>query len=160
MSGEPVTDTVLKRFDSPDEVREFEKGRGLRHWARVSPGLAVSKAASEIPEQQLEAYTRLVAGHPEIERKGATVPYTSVNGHMFSLLDKTGSMGLRLSRDEREAFLAKYETALFEQYGAVMKEYVSVPGALLDNTGELQPYLEASYVYVKSLKPKPTRKKG
>ena len=36
-------------------------------------------------------------------------------------------MALRLSTDEREQFLKKYKTTLFEAYGAVMKEYVTVP---------------------------------
>jgi hypothetical protein len=39
-----------------------------------------------------------------------------------------------------------------------MKEYVEVPDALLRKTKDLQPYFEASYAYVGSLKPKPTKK--
>jgi TfoX/Sxy family transcriptional regulator of competence genes len=56
--------------------------------------------------------------------------------------------------------LKKYKTTLFEAYGAVMKEYVAVPDTLLKNTKELQKYLELSYEYVKTLKPKPTRQKS
>ena len=40
-------------------------------------------------------------------------------------------MALRLPQDEREHFLEKYKTTLFEAYGAVMQEYVAVPDALL-----------------------------
>jgi hypothetical protein len=40
-----------------------------------------------------------------------------------------------------------------------MKEYVAVPDDMLANTAELKPYLEISYSYVKSLKPKPTTRK-
>ena len=47
-----------------------------------------------------------------------------------------------------------------EAYGAVMSEYVTVPDSLLKNTTELQKYLELSYAYAKTLKPKPTRKKS
>jgi hypothetical protein len=36
---------------------------------------------------------------------------------------------------------------------------VTVPDALLKNTHELQEYLEASYEYAKSLRPKATTKK-
>jgi len=39
-------------------------------------------------------------------------------------------------------------------HGAVMKEYVAVPETLLKNTNELKKYLEISYEYVKTLKPK------
>jgi|GEM_PF-733237 len=56
---------------------------------------------------------------------------------------------------------AKYIRArwLCEQYGAVMKEYVRVPASLLQNTRALAKYLDVSYRYACSLKPKPTTKK-
>jgi TfoX/Sxy family transcriptional regulator of competence genes len=56
--------------------------------------------------------------------------------------------------------LKKYKTTLFSAYGAVMKEYVAVPDALLTHTKELKKYLESSYSYARSLKPKPSRKKS
>lgn len=115
--------------------------------------------SSEIPAGKLAAYDRLIAAHAEIERKGKTNPYTSVNGHMFTHLDKTGTMGIRLPDDEREAFLEKYDSGPYVQYGAVMRGYASVPDELLQNTEELLPYLEKSYAYVSSLKPKPTKQK-
>jgi TfoX/Sxy family transcriptional regulator of competence genes len=106
-------------------------------------------------------YEKLLATHPEIERKGADNPYTAVNGNMFSLLlSPAGRMALRLPEDERERFLKKYKTVLFEAYGALMKEYVAVPDALLENTKELRKYLALSYAYAKTLKPKPTKKKS
>ncbi|MFT5265293.1 MAG: hypothetical protein ACI8YQ_004044 [Polaribacter sp.] len=46
-------------------------------------------------------YDKLIAANPAIERKGKSMPYTSVNGHMFSFLSKEGTMGLRLSREDR-----------------------------------------------------------
>ena len=60
------------------------------------------------PPARLELYERVVATIEAVERKGATMPYTSRNGHMFSFLDPTGSMALRLSADDRDAFLARY----------------------------------------------------
>jgi TfoX/Sxy family transcriptional regulator of competence genes len=47
----------------------------------------------------------------------------------------------------------------FEAYGAVMKEYVTVPESLLRDTKKLQPYFRLSYEYIQTLKPKPTKKK-
>jgi TfoX/Sxy family transcriptional regulator of competence genes len=41
-----------------------------------------------------------------------------------------------------------------------MKEYVTVPDALLNSRKELQQYFALSYEYVKALKPKPTKKKS
>lgn len=64
------------------------------------------------------------------------------------------------TKDDREQFLKKYKTKLFEAYGAVMKEYVAVPDALLANTRELQKYLASSFAYAKRLKPKTTKKKS
>jgi hypothetical protein len=86
------------------------------------------------------------------------MPYTSLNGHMFSLLTKEGRLDLRLPPAEREAFLKTYKTKLAEQYGTVLKEYVEVPDALLKRTRELKRYFDISYAYVGSLKPKATKK--
>lgn len=49
------------------------------------------------------------------------MPYTSLNGHMFSFLDKTGAMALRLPKDRRDEFIATYETGLAEQHGRVVR---------------------------------------
>jgi TfoX/Sxy family transcriptional regulator of competence genes len=115
---------------------------------------------SPIPANKVALYEKLLATIPEIKRKGADNPYTSVNGNMFSLLlSPAGRMALRLPEEEREEFLKKYKTTLFEAYGTVMKEYVGVPDALLQKTKELQKYLALSYEYAKTLKPKPTKKK-
>ena len=112
------------------------------------------------PQDKIDLYDQLIATNPEIERKGVTNPYTSVNGHMFTHLSKTGTLGIRLPKEEREAFLEKYNTSLYESYGAIMKEYVTVPDDLLENSDELKGYLDLSYAYTKSLKPKPTKKKS
>jgi TfoX/Sxy family transcriptional regulator of competence genes len=106
----------------------------------------------------VELYDRLIATHPEIERKGAANPYTSLNGNMFTLLHE-GKLAIRLPEDQRAEFLKKHKTTLYEAYGAVMKEYVAVPDALLSKTKELEKYLEASYAYATTLKAKPTKKK-
>jgi hypothetical protein len=39
---------------------------------------------SAIPPDKLALSEKLIATIPEIERKGAVHPYTSVNGHMFT----------------------------------------------------------------------------
>jgi TfoX/Sxy family transcriptional regulator of competence genes len=113
---------------------------------------------NNIPADKLELYEKLVKTNPRVERKGAANPYTSLNGHMFTYLNASGSLALRLPESEREKFMKKYKTTLFEAYGAVMKEYVTVPDSLLKDTKTLQQYFQLSYEYVKSLKPKPTKK--
>jgi hypothetical protein len=86
----------------------------------------------------LDEYEAVVAGNPEVECRGATMPDTSLSGHMFSFLDKTGAMALRLPEDRRDEFIATYETGLAEQHGRVMKEFVVVPEPLLQDTTSLQ----------------------
>ena len=104
-------------------------------------------------------YDRLVATNPEVERKGDTMPYTSLNGNMFSVVTKEGAVTLRLPEPARSAFLKKYKTTLSVQYGMVMKEYVVVPDALLSKTKDLKPHFDASYAYAQTLKPKATTRK-
>jgi len=112
------------------------------------------KKTSKIPAATMELYEKLIATNPDIERKGDVHPYTSMNGHMFSYLDQTGTMGLRLPKDELEAFLKKYKTKLFVSYGVVKKDWATVPDYLLKNTKELKKYLQISYQHVQTLKPK------
>src|SRR5271169_1293849 len=104
-------------------------------------------AAGSIPLDKLELYEKLVATNPSVKRKGATVPYTSLNGHMFSYLSKEGKLALRLPAEEREAFLKKYKAKLCEAYGIVQPEYVEVPDLLLAATSELKPIFDCSYKY-------------
>ena len=119
-----------------------------------------AKPAPSAPPDRVEAYDRLVAALPEVERKGATMPYTSVNGNMFSYLDASGSMAMRLSPTDRAAFIDRFETRLHEAYGIIQKEYVTVPAALLDDTERLLPWFRSSVVYAQTLKPKPTKRRG
>jgi hypothetical protein len=108
---------------------------------------------------KVELYEKLVATNPEVERKGATVPYTSLNGNMFSYLSKEGKLALRLPPEPREAFLKKYTARLCDAYGVVQREYVEVPDTLLAKTSELKKYFDVSFDYASSLKAKPTKKK-
>jgi TfoX/Sxy family transcriptional regulator of competence genes len=117
---------------------------------------APKKNPAVAPEVAL--YDQLIATIPKIERKGAANPYTSLNGNMFTLLHQS-RLAIRLPDDTRKEFLKKYKTTLFEAYGTIMQEYVAVPDALLRNTKELKKYLDLSYEYAKTLKPKPTKKK-
>jgi hypothetical protein len=114
--------------------------------------------SNPIPADRLALYERLVATQSGLQRKGATVPYTSVNGNMFSFLTPEGTLAMRLRPAERAAFVERFDTALHEAHGTVMKEYVTVPFPLLEDTEQLLPYFAASYTYASSLKPKPTRR--
>ena len=79
----------------------------------------MSKKSSDIPKDKLKLYDRLIATNPNIERKGLTMPYTSLNGHMFTYLSRSGSLGIRLAKEERERFLKKNNATLYESHGAI-----------------------------------------
>ena len=119
----------------------------------------MAKTNPKVPGKSIDLFEKHLEAHPEIERKGAANPYTSVNGHMFSSLNKKGELGLRLSKEDRESFIKEFDTELFFTYNTVMKEYVRVPEELLEGDG-FRVFLDKSYDYVKSLKPKPTKKKS
>ncbi len=106
----------------------------------------------------IKMFDALVASNSRIERKGDTMPYTSHNGHMFSVLTKEGHLALRLPEPVRSAFLKKYKTTIAEQYGHTMPEYVLVPDTLLENTSELKRAFAESFAYVARMGPKPARK--
>lgn len=113
--------------------------------------------SKKTPSEQELLFDKLIATNPKIERKGDANPYTSLNGNMFTLLHQS-RLAIRLPEDQRNKFLQKYKTTLFEAYGAVMKEYVAVPESLLKKTQELKQYLDLSYEYAKTLRLKPTTK--
>jgi hypothetical protein len=119
----------------------------------------MAKPAHAHPNKLL-LYEKLVATNAGAELKGATVPYTSMNGNMSSYLSKEGKLALRLPPAEIEAFLTKYGAKLCEAYGVVQKEYAEVPDALLAKTSELKKYFDISVEYVRLLKSKPTKKKA
>ncbi|MGD2078813.1 MAG: hypothetical protein PVH18_10540, partial [Chloroflexota bacterium] len=87
-------------------------------------------------------------------RKGKTMPYTSANGHMFSLLNKDGELGFRYSKEVQERYIQEFGTTVFKSYGAVMKGYVLIPDRMLDDLDELAKYLDESYDFVMTLEPK------
>ena len=105
-------------------------------------------------EQKLGLYDRLIDRCPRFERKGKTVPYTSANGYMFSLLNKDGEIGMRFSKPVQEAYIAEFGSSRFRSHGAFMRGYVLIPDHMLGDLDKLSGYLNESYDYVMSLDPK------
>ncbi len=108
------------------------------------------------PADALERYAAVVKAAGEVV-KGAKNPYTSRNGHMFSLLDVEGAMALRLSDELADEFLSSYESGPVIQYGSVMRGYVSIPDDLLSDAEELGSWFEKAYVWIGTLEPKATK---
>ncbi len=105
-------------------------------------------------EEQLKIYDQLVDKCPRIERKGKTMPYTSANGYMFSLLNKACEIGIRFSKEDQQKFMKEHATTIYKSYGAVMKGYVLIPETMLEDLDLVADYLNKSYDYVMTLKPK------
>jgi len=105
-------------------------------------------------EEILTQYRAAVNQVEGIEVKGKTMPYTSVNGHMTSFLDKEGKMGLRLSKEEIEVFIKEHKSTLMEQHGRTMKDFVVVPAEAFNDSKQLLELLEVSVSHALGLKPK------
>jgi hypothetical protein len=118
----------------------------------------MAKPAPGAPPEKVRLYEALIATLPGVERKGAALPYTALNGNMFTILSRKGVMGMRLSKDDREAFLKDHGASLYADYGTVMPEYVAVPDDLLADTARMTVYVAASLAYARTLRPKPTTK--
>src|SRR5215204_4574583 len=107
----------------------------------------MAKVKAVAPDDKLKHFDRLVYSVESLERKGVTMPYASYNGHMFAFIGKDGGFALRLDDVERERFMKKFKTALCEQHGTVLKEYVAVPQKVFADTQELKPWFKAAYEY-------------
>lgn len=110
-------------------------------------------------EEKLKIYDELVATNKNFIRKGKTVPHTSANGYMFSVLNKEAEIGIRLPVDSAEKFMKKFNTTRYKSHGAFMKDYVLIPEKLHKKITTLAPYLQESYEFVMSLPVKPKKKK-
>ena len=106
-----------------------------------------------------EKYEALVADFPEVERKGASMPYTALNGNMFSFLDKEGMLSLRFSQDEQEAFIAEHDTSHSIQHGSIMNGYALVPEDVFNKSELLIAQFAKSLAFVKTLPIKGSNKK-
>ena len=99
----------------------------------------------------LEIYDAIVAQCDRFERKGKSMPYTSANGYMFSMLNKSEELGIRFSKEVQEKYLAKFNTILFKNHGAVIKGYILITESMLEDSENLVKLLNESFDYVMSL---------
>ena len=105
-------------------------------------------------EEKLLFYDQIISNCPNFERKGKTMPYTSDNGHMFTLYNKAGEIGVRLSKQDGEKFKTEHQSTLYKSYGAVMRGYVLIPEHMYSNMELLTYYFNEAHKYVLSLDPK------
>lgn len=120
-----------------------------------------TRKKTSVPEDKLELYEQLLDAAGIDSKSNFGSAYTAVNGNMYSMISKYGLVGIRLPKDEREAFIVEYDTEMFraDPDWPPSREMVAVPDELLQNTKALSPYMKRSYEYAQTLKPKPTKKK-
>jgi hypothetical protein len=73
---------------------------------------------------------------------------------MFTLFNKAGEIGVRLSKESGELFMDRYNTTRYKSYGAFMRGYVLIPENLYDNMPLLTELFNEGYNFVLSLDPK------
>lgn len=78
---------------------------------------------------------------------------------MFSFLDASGALAIRLSPSERDAFIAAFDTSLHEAHGRVMREYVTVPANLPGDPARLRRWFQKSVAHARTLKAKSTTRR-
>ncbi|MBT3243099.1 MAG: hypothetical protein HN352_08110 [Bacteroidetes bacterium] len=105
-------------------------------------------------EDKLKIYDELVAKCNRFERKGKTVPYTSANGHMFSLVNKAGEVGIRFSKEVQKKYIEEFNSTIYKSYNSIMRGYVLIPERMLMDLDNVAKYLDESFDYVMSLEPK------
>ena len=105
-------------------------------------------------DKALEMYDSFVDQCQRFERKGKTMPYTSANGHMFSILNKDGELGIRFSKEVQENYIEKHNTSIIKSHGAIMRGYILITEDMINEKDLVPDLLNESYDYVMSLKKK------
>ncbi len=104
------------------------------------------------PAKAVAAFEAVTSGLAGVEpRKMFGYSCVFAKGNMFAGLHEAG-MVLRLPEGQRTEFLRLKGAEQFEPMpGRVMREYVVVPAALLNDADQLREWVEKSFAYVSSL---------
>ncbi len=110
-------------------------------------------------DKALEIYEDLVADYDDLAVKGAANKYTSMNGNMFSFLNKDdATLCLRYSEADKAAYNEANGTSDVISYGAVMRGYVVMTPEIMADEAALKDHFARCVEHARMLKPKPTKK--
>ncbi len=122
----------------------------------TKPG-KVSKESTwrKSPARLVDLFAAVLPEEPDIEKRQMFgYPCAFVNGNMFTGLHQE-SLIVRLAEEDRLRLVNEDGAAQFEPMpGRIMKEYVSLPDAILDNRSRLTQIVASSKDYAASLPPK------
>jgi hypothetical protein len=117
----------------------------------------MARVAGGADPELLAVFDTMIAGVKGVERKGATMPYVSINGNMYAMISKAGRIGLRLDEKDRETFFATFGDSPFEGApGFINKDYAAIPTKMYGNSKLLQTWFKISHAAASRLMPKPT----
>jgi TfoX/Sxy family transcriptional regulator of competence genes len=121
--------------------------------------MAMAMTWRKSPEQLVEAFSAALPDDPRVERrKMFGYQCAFVNGNMFCGLHQE-NLVVRLPEEERNTLVEKDGAHIFAPFpGRIMKEYVSMPDALIADTGRLRSWLMRSLEYTAALPAKGARK--
>ncbi|NNF33927.1 MAG: hypothetical protein HKN68_07450 [Saprospiraceae bacterium] len=105
-------------------------------------------------EEKVKLYDSILEVHPECIRKGKNNPYTSMNGHMFSMVTKEGQVAIRMSKDVRAKYMEEVNPEEVVTYNTMMKEYIEISDEMLNDQEAVLSLLDQSIEYIKTLRPK------
>lgn len=110
------------------------------------------------PEKLVDTFYSIMEAFPEAElRKMFGYPCAFFNGNMFAGLHES-NMVVRLNvRDREKAIQEKVGNEFAPMAGRMMREYVALSKAILNNKTDLHKMMEKSFDFVKTL-PKKVKK--
>jgi TfoX/Sxy family transcriptional regulator of competence genes len=113
------------------------------------------------PDALVQKFDTIVPDDPRVERrKMFGYPAAFLGGNLFMGIYQESLM-LRLAEDDRAEFLRLPGAAVFEPMpGRPMREYVTVPPAMLHQSAPLSGWIRRSVDYAASMPAKGPRAKG
>ena len=116
----------------------------------------MTKAVNKTDPTVLAVFDLMISGVKGVERKGATMPYVSINGNMYGMISKADIIGIRLSEEDLQAFMLSGGAPFEGVPGFVSKEYGAVPRSMFTDSKQLQMWFRLSHNYASKLPVKPT----
>jgi len=112
------------------------------------------------PQALVDRFSEIVPDDPRIERrKMFGYPCAFAGGNMFMGLFQD-QLILRLGAADRAEMVSREGALPFQPMGRPMREYVSVPPALIADDGRIGAWIKRSFAWAASLPGKAPKKKG
>lgn len=111
------------------------------------------------PEELVNTFQAALPEDARVERrKMFGYPCAFVNGNMFTGLHQENLI-VRLAEEDRQTLVDKKGAEIFAPFpGRLMKEYVSLPAAIIEDSKELKGWMRRSLEYASALPPKGAKK--